>query len=225
MSKRSKGSIGEHKVISFLSSSITQHHHLLNDITLSEGEDSFTHQIDHILIHPHGVFLIETKNYKGTVLYDEDESGWYIKSKSKTIRISSPLRQNKGHLKALKKILGKDIPIIPVVTFSSNNAPYAGDENVINLDDLVLFIESCPYQRLLPNDEIDMLASVIEDHQSDIPLREHIDNIKIIKTIRKESQAEITYALEQGHCPRCNGKMINVGYRYHCSRCRFGFTL
>ena len=206
-------------------SSICCHHILLNDITLEDKDNGLTHQIDHILIHPHGLFVIETKNYKGQVIYDEDESGWYIKTRSTHKRISSPLRQNKGHVKALKKILGKDIPIVPVLVFASNNAPYAGDENVINLDDLSLFIESYPYSRLLKDAEIDVLGKKILDEKADISASEHIDNIAVIKAVRKESQREITYALEQGLCPRCDGKIIRVGYRFHCAKCEFGFTL
>ena len=40
---------------------------LLNDCTLPD-EENLTTQIDHILLSPYGIFVIETKNYKGWII-------------------------------------------------------------------------------------------------------------------------------------------------------------
>ena len=60
MSKQSRGDKGESLVRKSLSK-IKEYHKVLNDVTFINQKSEMTHQIDHILIHPHGVFVIETK--------------------------------------------------------------------------------------------------------------------------------------------------------------------
>ncbi len=43
---------------------------LLNNLTLPDGQGSTT-QIDHVLLSPYGLFVIETKNYKGWIFGGE----------------------------------------------------------------------------------------------------------------------------------------------------------
>ena len=224
MSKISRGDKGEKEVSSFLSK-LKEYHHVFNNVTFQNASSEMTHQIDHILLHPHGVFVIETKNYFGEISVNELTGEWSIKAKWRSHRISNPLRQNKSHSIALRKAIKSRIQPIPVVIFVRNNAPYLGDENVINLSDLLLFIESYPYERLLSNKELDELKSEIENASVDISRKEHVENINIIKQVRKETQAEMTYAIEQGKCPRCETPMENEGFDYRCPKCGYHFSL
>lgn len=64
MSKTSRGESGENQVIRVLNK-IKEPHYLLNNITILNKKSDMSHQLNHILIHPHGVFVIETKNYYG----------------------------------------------------------------------------------------------------------------------------------------------------------------
>lgn len=66
MSKQSRGDKGE-KLVSSLLEGINEYKYVLNDVTFLNKKSEMTHQIDHILIHPHGVFVIETKNYYGNI--------------------------------------------------------------------------------------------------------------------------------------------------------------
>ena len=59
MSKLSRGQKGE-EIVSDILNSIKEYHYLLNNVTFKNKRSEMTHQIDHILIHPHGVFVIET---------------------------------------------------------------------------------------------------------------------------------------------------------------------
>ena len=54
----------------------------MNNVIL-EVEYGNTTQIDHILINEYGVFVIETKNYKGVVYGTEGKNYWkqYLKNK------------------------------------------------------------------------------------------------------------------------------------------------
>jgi hypothetical protein len=75
MSKQSRGDKGE-KLVSFLLEGINEYKYVLNDVTFLNKKSEMTHQIDHILIHPHGVFVIETKNYYGNISTVPGEAFW-----------------------------------------------------------------------------------------------------------------------------------------------------
>lgn len=65
-----------------------------------------TTQIDHILVSQFGIFVVETKNYKGWIYGSESQSTWtqvIYKSKHK---FQNPLRQTHRHKKVLSKYLG-----------------------------------------------------------------------------------------------------------------------
>lgn len=224
MSKLSRGQKGE-EIVSDILSNIKEYHHLLNNITFKNKRSEMTHQIDHILIHPHGVFDIETKNYYGEIKYNPGTKEWFKVIDGITSKMSDPLKQNKSHAITLYKALRGDYQTIPVVVFVQNNAPYMPDDNVINLNDLLLFIDSYPYKHKYTKGTIDKIKTIIEKKSSDISIDEHLTNIDIIKTHRKQVQAEIAYALETKRCPRCNGPILSKGNIFKCYKCDFNFKL
>ena len=60
-----KGFIGEKTVASELDRLPSEEYRILNDVLISFGSGSS--QIDHIVISIYGIFVIETKNYKGWI--------------------------------------------------------------------------------------------------------------------------------------------------------------
>ena len=83
---------------------------LLNDVLLPSGQG--TTQIDHILVSPGGVFLIETKDMNGWVFGSPGQEQWtqsFAAGRwsrragitSKQFKFYNPLLQNEGHAKAL----------------------------------------------------------------------------------------------------------------------------
>ena len=61
-------------------------------------------QIDHIVVSPYGVFVIETKGYKGWILGGENSEYWtqvIYKSKHK---FYNPIKQNEGHVRFLRHL-------------------------------------------------------------------------------------------------------------------------
>ena len=77
---------------------------LLNDCTLPD-EQSGTTQIDHILLSPYGIFIIETKNYKGWIFGSERQKMWTQKIFKKSYKFQNPLHQNYKHQKVLEQVL------------------------------------------------------------------------------------------------------------------------
>jgi len=63
-----KGRIGELMVKAHVEKGLGEEYMLLNNVTIPDSEQGTT-QIDHILISPYGVFIIETKNYTGWIFW------------------------------------------------------------------------------------------------------------------------------------------------------------
>ena len=123
---------------------------LINDVLLPTG--SGTTQIDHILVSPIAVFLIETKEMNGWVFGSPGQEQWTqsfaagrwsrkVGIKSRQFKFYNPLRQNEGHAKALVKLGIVDRwRLRPVVAFVGDAQlktgekflPFDEHENVAN---------------------------------------------------------------------------------------------
>ena len=77
---------------------------LLNDCTLPDGQNGTT-QIDHILLSPCGIFVIETKNYQGWVFGGERQKSWTQKIYKKSFKFQNLLYQNYKHIRVLESVL------------------------------------------------------------------------------------------------------------------------
>ena len=68
--------------------------------------DDGTTQIDHIYVSRFGVFVVETKNYKGWIFGSERQAQWTQQNYQTKNRFQNPLRQNYKHVKTLETALG-----------------------------------------------------------------------------------------------------------------------
>lgn len=73
-------------------------------MTLPDGEGSTT-QIDHLLLSPYGLFVIETKNYKGWIFGGERQKTWTQKLYKNSYKFQNPIHQNYKHIKVLEQLL------------------------------------------------------------------------------------------------------------------------
>jgi hypothetical protein len=91
-------------------------YHLLKDVTIPSKTG--TTQIDHVIVSKFGLFVIETKNYKGWIYADAKDAKWTQVNFKQKHRFQNPLRQNYAHICALSELLKlpKD-KIIGVVCF------------------------------------------------------------------------------------------------------------
>lgn len=72
-------------------------------------EDGSTTEIDLIMITGTGIYVFESKNYSGWIFGDERYKNWTqsLENKQKN-KFYNPIWQNKGHISALKRILGME---------------------------------------------------------------------------------------------------------------------
>ena len=223
MSKLSRGEKGERLVNSLLSS-LNKEARLLSDVTYIFGKNDMSHQIDQIYIHPFGVFVFETKNYFGDISVDKNNN-WTKNVRGKTERLANPIKQNKSHILVVSTLLKKRVDVVGAVIFIRNNAPYLGDENLINFNDVELFINSYPYKKILTKKEIDEIYDTLKSSSVTLDKNYHIESIKYLKAVNKEHINEKKYAIERRECPRCGGTIINRGNHFHCKKCDFEFIL
>lgn len=113
-----KGIIGETAVSLVLKFLNKKDYKVLHNITLYVN--GYKSQIDHIIVSNFGVFVIETKHYKGWILGHEYSQYWTQVIFRYKGRLYNPILQNKGHVKSLKGLLQHypDIKYIPIVVFT-----------------------------------------------------------------------------------------------------------
>lgn len=100
-----KGKLGEFAVSTHVKLYLDkQNYSLLNDCTFLDEQNQTT-QIDHILLSPFGIFVIETKNYKGWIFGTERQKNWTQKIYKKSYKFQNPLHQNYKHQKVLEYVL------------------------------------------------------------------------------------------------------------------------
>lgn len=97
-----KGKMGE-KMVALHAEQLGKDYVMLHDCTLPC--DGGTTQIDHILISPFGVFVVETKNYEGWIFGGARQKQWTQQLYKKRFRFQNPLHQNYKHIKVLEVLL------------------------------------------------------------------------------------------------------------------------
>ena len=95
-------------------------YHLLNHITLRLKDK--TTQIDHVLVSRFGIFVIETKDYRGWIFGGPGDRYWTQVLFRGKFRFQNPMRQNYRHVCAVQELLDFLPPelIQPIVVFTGD---------------------------------------------------------------------------------------------------------
>lgn len=212
-----KGYIGEKIIAIVLKRLDKTRYKVLNDVMV-ETENG-TSQIDHVIVSNYGVFVIETKNYKGWIFGDDDSRFWTQVIYKRKEKFYNPVRQNQGHVNALKNVLGDypDMMYIPIVVFSINS------ELKINTDNHVVY--SVRLLRTIRKYSQAVIDDTVRDdvfqRLSGLNIRDRAARAKHVKDIKAFTQPESI-------CPRCGRKLVvrqgKNGQFKGCSgypKCRF----
>lgn len=221
MGKLSRGEKGE-EIVQEAFKALSFPYYLINNLVL-EDKKNFTHQIDHIVITQKGIYVIETKNYYGEISTNANDSIWLRRIKDKVDTFGNPIHQNQSHIRAIKDLIGNKYEYISLVVFVRNNAPYMPDDNVINLDDLMLFMNEYPTNSHITLEEMKKIYISLLNFESDASQKDHLNHIKELKEKRKENQSIISKSIETRICPKCKNTLVLQGNLLRCSnkRCKF----
>ena len=96
------GSIGEYYVARILKRLSKKNYKIYNNIYIKK--DGKTSQIDHLVLSIYGIFVIETKNYKGWIFGNEKSKYWTQTLYKKKYKVFNPVIQNWTHVNFLKGI-------------------------------------------------------------------------------------------------------------------------
>ena len=112
---------GEKQVSKFLTSNLSDDYYLLNDLYLRDGGGD----IDHVVLGTNGVFVLETKNWSGSISCNGDE--WQRAGRRNFS--GSPSRQVKRNAAKIKKIIDNSPNLRPlglwvegIAVFTNNHA-------------------------------------------------------------------------------------------------------
>ena len=218
-----KGEEGENLVASILDKD-TSYHRLINNLVLL-GDNGVSHQIDHILIRPNGVFVIETKNYYGLIEGKEEDSFWtrsyFVKGKVKKATFHNPLKQNQSHIRAIKKIIGKDYPIYCFVVFVQNNSESLALFSACDARNIIQRINLLTSEKALSKAEIDMITDSLLEKEAYLNTDDHVSNIKNAEKSRRDAQKEMRLAIEKKICPKCGHALVLNKNELKCSKCNY----
>lgn len=78
-------------------------YHLLNNVTLRLKDG--TTQVDHVLVSRFGVFVIETKDYKGWIFANPKQATWTQVLFKRKFQFQNPIFQNLRHIRAIQTSL------------------------------------------------------------------------------------------------------------------------
>lgn len=217
-----KGYLGEKSVSVVLSFLPSDKYKIINDVLLNSNDRTI--QIDHLVISVYGIFVIETKNYKGWITGSDNSEYWTKNMFGNKYKFYNPIRQNKAHISALSRQLGLSFDkFIPIIVFSNradlkvntvHNVIYATQINrVIKAYSDIKFSED-DIQKLY---EKNSLLNIVSPEAR----KQHISDVRNIIATKEQM-------IQQGICPRCGHSLVfrsgKYGNFFGCSnypKCRF----
>ena len=217
-SPKSKGIYGEFKVKLLLGKNIENERYVINDLYLVNEEKST--QIDHVLINRKGIFVIETKNYAGRIYGNENQREWtqvlnYGKVKNK---LYNPILQNKSHIYALSKIIGRSDCFISIIVFPKAELMTETTTHVCHIGNVRNIIKQETEVKFTV-EEMNYIYKKLLDFKINPPVtpREHVEGIR-----------QMQKQIKMNFCPRCGKKLVYKSNMYSnfwgCSgypKCRF----
>lgn len=154
-----KGIEGEKQVTQVLSSTLSDDYFLINDVQLVAGKRG---NIDHIVLGPTGIFVLETKNHRGKIICYEDswtgigqnpftQARWNASTVYKVIKASGILASKPPWIKAVAVFANKKVEL------DRRKAP--SNPKVLKIDELTNYITQ--ETRCLSAQEIELMSKEI----------------------------------------------------------------
>jgi len=195
-SPKVRGAIGESKVSTRLDLVLpSKSYEIFNDVTLPTAKSST--QIDHIVVSPFGVFVIETKNYSGWVFGGAKSKQWTQVLYKKKHRLLNPLWQNAHHIKAVRRFLAlPDRYIFSVVVFVGDakiKTKRKLPSNVVYLRQLRSYVRS-KRERILSAREVKSVSRKLRNLQAGVTPEKRAPHLSVVTT--------------EPECPQCSAKMV-----------------
>lgn len=156
-----------------------------------------TTQIDHLLISPYGIFIVETKNIRGWIFGSRDQKKWTHSLYGKNYSFQNPTRQTFRQKKILSDFLGVNESKVHTIVYFVGKCKFKTD-----LPDNVIRSRPGKYikrfkERVFSPDEVDRLAGKIEHYvsESSLTTRDHV------RSLRERHKSNSV-------CPKCGSNLV-----------------
>jgi len=159
--------------------------------------DNGTTQIDHILVSPFGLFIVETKNLKGWIFGSEEKPKWTQVVYGNKYSFQNPLRQTHSNQKVLSKYLAV---------------------NESHIKTVVCFVGDSAFKTELPSNVLSSgLGRYIKQFKDTVLSIEEVKRVcgllVNVKTEVNISKREHIRSLQDRHssdtvCPRCGSDLV-----------------
>ncbi|HVJ48727.1 nuclease-related domain-containing protein [Desulfitobacterium sp.] len=148
-----KGEIGEYKIEVGLGQ--LPRCYKLSSNLLFKTEQGFEH-IDHLVISPYGLFIIEVNNLSGIILGEETDLNWHQAITWRVKTFPNPLFKNQNSIEVLSKWVNLDekLPIYSFVTFSRRSDLKVISGSVFYDTDILTVIRKRTQQEVLSEAEV-----------------------------------------------------------------------
>ncbi len=156
-----------------------------------------TTQIDHLLVSPYGLFIVETKNLKGWIFGSEEQAKWTQSLYGKNYSFQNPLRQTYRQKKVLSEFLSIDESIIHTVIY---------------------FVGQCTFKTKMPDNVLKSgLSRYIKKYKtrelSSASINDIINKLNIHISGNKITTKEHVKSLKMRHgsttiCPKCGSNLV-----------------
>jgi hypothetical protein len=171
----------------------------IHNVTLKTPDG--TTQIDHVFVSRFGVFVVETKNYKGWIFGDENQATWTQKIFKTTNQFQNPLRQNFKHIKALESLVN-----LPSEAFHSVIVFVGGSEfktqmpqNVTYAGGYISYIKS-KTNPILSASDVEAVYSAISTSRLAPSLATNREHVKNVRNRLNPDAPRL--------CPKCGAEMV-----------------
>ncbi len=209
-----KGNLGEGSINSLARRRLAPKvYHLIPSVMLPTPDG--TTQVDHLIVSRYGIFVLETKTYKGWIFGDERETQWTQVIFKRKERFQNPLRQNYKHTRTLADLTG-----IPADYFKSL-VVFGGEctfkttmpANVVYARDFVRFITGFQTP-MIKDQQVLEIVSAIGAWAETVTAEQKASHVAHLR----QNKAPVSADARAPACPRCGTTMVLRSNRENGSR-------
>ena len=196
------GGVGEKTTSSILLFLDKSKYKVINNVVLKSGDK--TSQIDHIVISDYGIFVIETKNYKGWILGSENSEYWIQVIYKRKEKLYNPIRQNSSHIKVLKNCLSEfpNIDYKSIIVFSTKaEIKVNTTTDVVNSYQLIRTIKKYKSLNLTEYEKESVFKKI-----NTLNLVKTYDKKQHVKSIKQRIQKRED-SIKKNKCPQCGDNL------------------
>jgi hypothetical protein len=131
----------ERRLAKLLAKQLPEGYSHYRNLVLTSTKGDLT-EIDHLVLSPFGIFVIEVKNYQGWIFGNQHQEQWHSQHYRRKNEFQNPIRQNYKHTEAVASLLdiyskAEPAQIYSVIAFSQRaqfKTPMP--DNVLHLEDV-----------------------------------------------------------------------------------------